>query len=84
MSFANRTQQVNKLKMARQFRLLKVRVPVPPIAVRESGGSLTGHRTAKEPGLHGSVNNHSDILLGTVRQNFFLNLARQDGIVRLK
>ena len=84
MSFANRTQQINKLKIARQFRLLKVRVPVTPIVVGESAGPLPSHRSAKEPRPHGRVNNHSDILLGAVRQNFFFNLAGQHGIGWLK
>ena len=84
MSLANRTQQVNKLKIARQFRLLKVQVPATPIVVRESAGPLPSHRTAKQPGPHGRVNNHSDILLGAVGQNFFFDLGRQHGIGGLK
>ena len=84
MSFAERSQQVNKLKIARQFRLLKVRVPATPIVLRESAGPLPSHRPAKEPGPHGRVNNHSDILLSAVGQNFFFNLACQHGIGGLK
>jgi hypothetical protein len=84
MSFANRTQQFNKLKMARQLRLLKVQVPATPIVVRESAGPLPSHRTAKQPRPHGSINNHSDILLGAVGQDFLLDVAGQDGIGRLK
>ena len=46
MSFANRTQQFNKLKIARQLRLLKVRVPATPIVLRESASPLpsSSHR----------------------------------------
>src|SRR6266436_612507 len=63
---------------------MKFRIAAAKIVRRQSGGAFSSHGSGEQTGGHGSIVDHADSLLVTVRKSLSFNLPADDGVGRLQ
>jgi hypothetical protein len=66
------------------MRLLEVEGAFAEIVFRQIGDAFPGHGAGEQAGLHGRVDDDSDVLSGAIRQNLFTDFGRDQGVRRLQ
>ena len=69
---ADLAQEFRQPEIPREPRLLEVRCIASKIVFRKLGDALPRHLAAQQPGLHGRVDDHADVVRLAVREGLLL------------